>query len=122
MDDAMEESMVFRERRREKRHHLIHYLRIYDRHTGADLGNLVNINTSGIMIISSNPITEGVLLELRMDFPEEFEGQRSMEFDARSVWVGVDENPDWFAIGLKSINITAEDLELLKHLIEFYQD
>jgi hypothetical protein len=118
----MQESQLSRERRREERHHLIHYLRIFDRQTGAELGNLVNINTSGIKIISSNPITEGVLLELRMDFPEEFEGRRSMEFDARSVWVGVDENPDWFAIGLKFINITAEDLELLKRLIEFYQD
>lgn len=118
----MQESQESRERRREERHHLIHYLRIFDRHTGAELGNLVNINSGGIMIISGNPITEGTLLELRMDFPEEFEGRRYLEFDARSVWVKVDENPDWFAIGLKSTNISTGNLELLKRLIEFYKD
>jgi len=118
----MQETQESRERRREKRHHLIHYLRIFDRHSGTELGNLVNINTSGVMIISGNPITEGTLLELSMDFPEEFEGRRYLEFDARSVWVRVDENPDWFAIGLKSTNISVEDLELLKRLIEFYEE
>jgi hypothetical protein len=118
----MQETQESRERRQEERHHLIHYLRIFDRHTGAELGNLVNINTSGVMIISGNPIAEGTLLELCMDFPEEFEGRCYLEFDARSVWVRVDENPDLFAIGLKSTNISAEDLELLKRLIEFYED
>jgi hypothetical protein len=118
----MQETQESRERRREERHHLIHYLRIFNRDSGAELGNLVNINTSGVMIISGNPITEGTLLELSMDFPEEFEGRRYLEFDARSVWVRVDENPDWFAIGLKSTNISAEDLELLKRLIEFYEE
>jgi len=109
-------------RRREERHHLIHYLRIFDRNTGEELGNLVNINTGGVMIISGSPIAEDALLELRMEFPEEFEGRCEMEFDARSVWVKVDENPDWFAMGLKSTNISEMDLDLLKRLIEFYQD
>jgi hypothetical protein len=110
------------ERRREDRHHLIHYLRIFDRDSGEEIGNLVNINQSGVMIVSGMPIEEGKFLRLRMEFPEEIDGKQQINFDAETRWLEANEKYGLIAMGLKSHNIHPGDLKTLETLISFYQD
>lgn len=110
------------DRRQQKREHLIHYFRILERNTGKEVGNLVNITIEGLNMVRFEPLKIQTPLQLRMDFPEEFEGKRSFEFDGRVIWCRFDTNYDRFAIGLRFSNISEEDKQLLKGLIEFYQD
>jgi hypothetical protein len=110
------------ERRREERHHLIHYLRIFDRDSGEEIGNLVNINKNGVMIVSGKPIEEGKFLRLRMQFPEEIGGKRQIEFDAETRWLETSERYGLIAMGMKSHNMLPQDLKTLETLISFYQD
>ncbi|MEI7987854.1 MAG: PilZ domain-containing protein [Chloroflexota bacterium] len=110
------------EKRVESRHHLIHYLRIFDRDNGTEIGNLVNINKGGIMIVSGEPIPEGKALHLRMEFPEEVMGKTGIEFDAESRWLKTDNEYGLLAMGLKSLNISPGDLKVIEYLISFYQD
>ena len=113
---------MLEERRKEDRHHLIHYLRIFDRDSGEEIGNLVNINKSGVMIVSGMPIAEGKYLRLRMEFPEEIEGKQQIDFDAETCWLEANEKFGLIAMGLKSHNIHPGDLKILETLISFYQD
>lgn len=110
------------ERRREDRHHLIHYLRIFDRESGEEIGNLVNINKGGVMVVSGIPIEEGKFLRLRMEFPEEIDGKKQIEFDAETRWLESSERYGLIAMGLKSHNIHPGDLKTLETLISFYED
>ncbi len=110
------------ERRRESRHHLIHYLRIFDCDTGAEIGNLVNINKGGVMIVSGEPIEEGKKLHLRMMFPEEIMDKDHIEFDAETRWLKANDRYGLIAMGLKSLNISPQDMDTLEYLISFYQD
>ncbi len=110
------------ERRREDRHHLIHYLRIFDRDNGEEIGNLVNINKGGVMIVSGMPIEEGKFLRLRMEFPEEVDGKTQIEFDAETRWLEANEQYGLIAMGLQSHNIRPDDMKTLETLISFYQD
>jgi hypothetical protein len=111
-----------KERRVEARHHLIHYLRIFDQDTGAEVGNLVNINKGGVMIVSGEPIEEGKILHLRMEFPEEIQGKQFIEFVAQTKWLKTNNQYGLIAMGLKSLNISLEDFQTLEYLISFYQD
>jgi len=110
------------EKRKEERHHLIHYLRIFDRESGQEIGNLVNINAGGIMIVSGEPLVSGKCYHLRMDFPEEFMGTYQLNFDAQVRWLKEDTRFGLVAIGLRSLDIPSENMEMLKYLISFYQD
>ena len=107
---------------REERHHLIHYLQIFDRNSGREIGNLVNINAGGVMIVSGEPLEVGKSYPLRMEFPEELMGKTRLDFDADVRWVKQDARFGLVANGLSSINIPAEDIEVLKYVISFYKD
>jgi len=110
------------EKRREERHHLVHYLQIYDRESDREIGNLVNINTGGVMIVSGQPLQVGKSYSLRMEFPEELMGKTQIDFDAEVRWVKQDPRFGLVANGLCSIDIPAENIEVLKYVISFYKD
>ncbi len=110
------------ERRRENRHHLVHYLRIFDRDNGQEIGNLVNINKGGVMIVSGEPLEEGAQMHLRIQFPEELMGKSSVEFDAETRWLNTNNEYDLVTMGLKSSNISPDDMKTLEYLISFYKD
>jgi hypothetical protein len=110
------------ERRRWERFHLVHYLIIYDNKTDLAVGNVVDITPAGIMLISEQPISSGTHLNLRMDFPEEIAGKRSLEFNARCVWTKRDINPDIYANGLQLIDVSSEDVDIIQALIEEFRD
>lgn len=110
------------EKRKIPRSHLIHYLMIFDRESGALIGNLVDITAEGIKFITEARVEEGALLRLRMDFPEEMEGRMFLPVDARCIWCRVDINPDLFAVGCHLENVLAADMKVIDHLIAFYED
>ncbi len=110
------------ERRKMERIHLIHYLRMFNREDGSLIGNLVDITGEGVQFISEKPFIKDTLLQVRMDFPEEFMGKDHLEFNTEIKWSIVDQNPDLFANGSRLVNVNEEDARIIKALIEMYQD
>ncbi len=121
-------------RRGKERHHLVHFLRIFDRDTGEEIGNMVNITLEGLRLVGQAPIDKGASHRLRMDFPQEFIGKEyadrleifmgrgHVEFDGTCKWCDVDINPELYAIGFQLQNISKDDKRVLEELIEFYRD
>jgi len=104
--------------RKVARRHLIYYLRVYDAKTGELLGNLVDISTRGIMLVSDNalPLDKEVLL--RMVLPDTVEGSREVEFMAVSRWCKNDINPDFFDTGFELMDPSSNFLEVVDKLVE----
>lgn len=100
------------------RRHLIYYLRVYDTNTGALLGNLVDISTKGIMVISEREIPNAKAYRLKMVLPDTLEGSKEIEFDVESRWCKNDANPDFFDIGFELVEPDSTFLDAVDRLVE----
>ncbi len=105
-------------KRKVARRHLIYYLRVFNKETGELLGNLVDISTRGIMMVSDNPIQVGETYHLRMVLPETVDGTREIEFEAQSRWCKNDTNPDFFDTGFELIDPPMHFLDAVDKLID----
>jgi len=110
------------EKRKFNRIHLIHYLRLFDRKTGDLIGNLVDLTSEGLQLISETPIEPGRLLEIRMEFPEEVDGEREVQINAQAIWWDHQLDPELFSVGCKLIPVTPTHVTIIRDLIENYQD
>ncbi|PCJ35305.1 MAG: pilus assembly protein PilZ [Moraxellaceae bacterium] len=104
--------------RKVARRHLIYYLRVFNGKTGELLGNLVDISTCGIMLVSDNAIALEKSYVLKMVLPETVEGSKEVEFEAFSRWCKNDVNPDFYDTGFELIDPTSSFLEVVDKLVE----
>lgn len=110
------------EKRKFSRVHLIYYLRLFDRKTGELIGNLVDLTTEGLQLISETPIEPGKILEIRMEFPEELYGQQQIPINAEVVWCDHQLDPDLFSVGCRLLPVTPSQFTTIRKLIDNYQD
>ncbi len=109
------------EKRGLKRWHLIFYLRVFDQDTGKLLGYIVDISTSGMMLISDQPLPVHKEYRLYVDVPQE-EGQRERVFlKALSLWSSKDINPDFFDTGFRLLDLTMEQLYKVQLIIDDFK-
>ncbi|MGB3622686.1 PilZ domain-containing protein [Ketobacter sp. MCCC 1A13808] len=100
------------------RRHLIYYLRVFNAESGGLIGNLVDISTKGIMVVSDRKLESGLLFRLRMVLPDTVEGSKEVEFDAETRWCRSDANSDFYDTGLELIDPTNEFLDAVDRLVE----
>ena len=96
------------ERRKFKRRYLMYYSRIFD------------LTPEGAMIISEEPIDSKQVFQFRMDLPEELSEKAFLDFEAESVWCKRDIDPNFYDTGIRLINITTEDRNILDYMIQEY--
>ncbi|HAG97058.1 MAG: PilZ domain-containing protein [Pseudomonadales bacterium] len=102
------------------RRHLIYYLRVFDVETNSLLGNLVDISTKGMMIVSDQQVESGKKYKLKMVLPDTVDGRKEVEFDAESRWCQKDTNQDFFDSGFELMDPQAEFLDAVDRLVEDY--
>ncbi|PKN93306.1 MAG: hypothetical protein CVU44_10465 [Chloroflexi bacterium HGW-Chloroflexi-6] len=110
------------ERRKFPRKYLMVYSRVFDRESGKVLGYLSDMNLSGAMIISDDPMVEGVVLSLRFDLPDPplFSTDR-LNLPARVAWCQPDIDPAFYNIGFQFGTVTAEQAKIIGEMIEAYE-
>lgn len=115
---ALAESNNNDNKRSAPRRHLIYYLRIYDANTGALLGNLVDISTRGIMVVSEKAIDINRRFVLKMVLPDTLEGRKEVEFEAETRWCQNDTNPEFYDTGFELIDPSELFLDAVDRLVE----
>lgn len=105
------------EKRKDKRRNIIYYLRVFDRNTDQLVGQLVDITTSGMKLVSETPIESDAVFQLRMVLPEEIGQKKEIGFDVKSMWCKRDVNPNFFSIGFEFEDISTEDIKIIQNLI-----
>ncbi len=100
------------------RRHLIYYLRVFNHKTGELLGNLVDISTKGIMVVSDNAIPPNTRYHLRMVLPDTVEGGKEVDFAAESRWCRNDANRDFYDTGFELLDPSMEFLDAVDRLVE----
>lgn len=110
------------EKRNLRRWQLIFYLRVFEEETGQLLGYVVDISTSGLMLISDQPIPIGQDYNLWLDIPQDEAGQRSkISLHARSLWSRKDVNPDFLDTGFCLVDVTTEQVHRIQLIIDDFK-
>ena len=98
-------------------------IQIRDLNTGELLGNLVNISTGGLMLLSQVALTPNRLFQLSLALPAPIDGIPVIEFGAECLWVqdNVETNgPCW--AGFQIIDISDLGTMLIEHLIKAWTE
>ena len=115
---AAKEEVADDNQRSVPRRHLIYYLRVFDAKDNQLIGNLVDISTKGIMVVSDRKLEAGKRFRLRMVLPDTVDGSKEVEFEAESRWCQSDTNSDFFDTGFELIDPTIAFLDALDRLVE----
>ncbi len=119
-DDRNREVEGANGRRAIRRRHLIYYLRVWDRESGALLGHVVDITTEGLMLVSEQPIPLNKKFNLEMHWRDDDGEPRQIRFEAESRWRERDVNAAFYDTGFKILDSAAEVLIPIRDVIDEY--
>lgn len=101
-----------------------HIYRLRARITGSDrpfVGQLVNVNPEGMMLIAQEPLPLNTLLNLEVELPHNAMGQGSVEFEAVVRWCEPGEVGEQYGIGMYLEHVPDTSRELLQELMTRFQ-
>ncbi len=90
-----------RERRGIKRKQTRHHTSVRAMPEGVVVGRLVDITTTGLMLLSSTPIPPGRRMKLRIPLRVMIHDLNEIEISAVSIWCRPDSNPSYHRIGFE---------------------
>ena len=108
------------ERRTRKRVYMMFYSRIRDRHSGDLIGHLVDLTAEGLLVVSETPLEIGQVLFMQMELPDDVSDKQFLKFDAQVAWCRKDVDPSFYDLGFQLVDISPEDIDITKRLIEAY--
>jgi c-di-GMP-binding flagellar brake protein YcgR len=115
-----ENSLKPEDRRAVKRRHLIYYLRVWNSETNSPLGQVVDINSQGMMLIGEKPIPTGEELNLKIHLPNSEGELKFLNFKAICRWSSKDINTAFYDSGFEFMAQSPDTIERLQRLIEDY--
>ncbi len=106
------------EKRRVPRKRAPEKVTVYDQATENAVGQVVNMSTGGMLLLSDKPIPVDSVYQFRIALPEPIDGADSLYFGAESLWgsPAMDENYYW--TGFQIIDIAESDSRILEILIK----
>ncbi|MGB5260599.1 MAG: PilZ domain-containing protein [Gammaproteobacteria bacterium] len=102
-----------REMRKKERFDVTDVVRVIDKPTGRDIGQLVNISEDGIMIMGSEPIAENSIMQLSLVF----DGKPDIKLGVESLWSNSSGKDASYWTGFYIIDISAQDQERISHML-----
>jgi len=109
------------ERRNLDRKDFSYYMQLIDHDTQELVGHLADISSGGFKLDSLSPIPPNKDFRFRLDLTSDLAYKPYMIFVARSKWCKVDPlDPFCYNVGFQLINITSEDVEIFKCMMEKY--
>ncbi len=104
--------------RKLKRRHLIYYLKVMESNTDKEIGFLINITTSGILIMSEKQIEVDKIFSLKVQLKTDLTTEDYLVFDAKSKWCTKSVNSDFYDTGFEMLNVSIEDFKGIENVIE----
>ena len=105
------------ERRQIKRRHLIYYLMVVDAETDQKIGFLVDITTSGIMMMTDAPVAIGSVREMKMFVRSELSSCDSLQFRAECRWCEKSPNGVSYDAGFRLLDVPADMFQDIEQII-----
>lgn len=109
------------EQRRIERQQLVHYLQVFNCHTGKPVGSIGNISPDGLMLVSPLPMLVGARFSLRLKIPEEGGALRCIDFQADCQWSREDVTPGTFDSGFALVEPPADYVQMVAALHDYFR-
>jgi hypothetical protein len=109
------------ERRKLPRRHIMFYSRLFDLHTGVQIGFLLNIHRQGMMVLSDQPPQNGLTYRLRLDLPKYLFGKPFLHLNACCVWHRPDIDPNFYESGFSLENVSEDDAQIIEGINRVYE-
>jgi hypothetical protein len=108
------------ERRTTSRKHIAYYTRVFEAKSNEQLGNLGDITTGGIMLISAVPFPVNANFSLKIELSDDIANKPFMCIEAQSMWSHPDLDPDLQNTGFRITKISPEDVQIIENIIQAY--
>lgn len=108
------------EQRKLKRRNFILNIEVFDRNSDKLMGDLGDITSEGIMVVSEDPIAENKTFELIIRLPEEAEEQLEIVFDAQSIRCQKTIHKAIYITGFLVKSLDEENKRKIEYFIEEY--
>jgi hypothetical protein len=106
------------DRRKVSRRFLSHTIRVFNKASGQQIGNLVDITTGGVLIVSPKPMTKNRIVHMRLELTTELSHKPFLEFTTRCKWCREDIDPRFYKIGFQITKLPPEGAEIIQIIIE----
>lgn len=97
------------EKRKETRRRTIHFMKVYDQNSGELTGQLDNITSNGMRLLSAEPLEVGETYRFRIDLPESLPGDDTMTVMARAVWSKKELSFQFYDTGFAFVELSEKD-------------
>lgn len=113
------------ERRLLQRTNLALYLNVINRINNQPLGNIIDINVCGLLVLSKQPLNVGAAYNIKIELPKDVSCQEEVLFNAEVRRCAKSFNPSFWEAGLEIVHISSADrkrIEDLEHslLLKFH--
>jgi hypothetical protein len=82
----------------------IHF-RVFDASTDSFIGRIGDISEGGILVYGPSRLKVRKLFRLRIDLPEQDGNPEAVTLDAKTMWSGMDVNPEFFCSGFRFVEL-----------------
>lgn len=106
----------YTEKRKKTRREFVDRLRVCDAETGAPLGRLANLHSSGMLLLTDYPVRSGAMLRVHVQLPESRDGRAFVDLDMQCRWCHRSVDRARFEAGFRFVNTTFRQ----KHLLETF--
>ena len=93
-------------------------IQVTDINTERHLGEVVNLTSEGLMIISNNPVEGNLVFQLDLELKTPCQGHEHLRLGAESLWCSVANEPQRFWAGFRIIDVSLDTVELIESLID----
>ena len=94
-------------------------IKVFDEIAENDLGQVANLTSEGLMLVSRTPIPLGSIFQLCLRIPSPDSGMDHICFGAESVWASQTEDAGgYFWSGFSIIDISGEAADFIEHWID----
>jgi hypothetical protein len=111
---------AMQDKRDQKRVEVSGGIRVKDRQTGQDIGQLVNISEDGLMLLSPEAVPENTILQLSLEF--EAGSTRAVDgpvmIGVESLWSNSSSDQSQHWVGCYIIDISDKDIERIRKLTD----
>ena len=91
---------------------------VTDRQASRDFGQLANISEEGLMILTSEPVTENPIFQLSLGFCNKTGDSAPLEIGVECLWCNQSNNAGQYWAGFYIIDISEQDQERIRQLIK----
>lgn len=108
------------DQRRLKRHSLFYQPTVLDSTTQQPVGHLIDLSLGGAMLVSDHAISSGIIMNIRIVLPKAFMDATYFDMGVETMRVNSDVNIDYFAMGLRFLDVNQNNQKFIQFLIENY--